>query len=408
MDIDTLLVYLEEAYFDCRRHKRHTINAIKFEVSWEENLYKLYLEIKNRSYKVGRSITFVLVKGVKAPREIFAADFRDRVVQHYVVNRLLPYFEKYFIYRRFSSRKGFGTLDSTNLIFRDILELSENYSKDVWLAKTDIKAFFTSIDRKLLWKRLKAFIKSNYHGDDKDTILYLAKLIILNDPTKNCIKKTPSKMWDLIPKHKSLFYSGKDRGLAIGNITSQIFASFYLTPFDKLVDNLFPYHLSWVDDNEISCTDKNQILTSIPLLRKGLDKIHLRLNENKFYLQHYTKGIKFAGSVIKPGRTYSTKRVVTNFIRKIYGYNLMSKRYPIIKLLPSFIPGINSYLGIMSHHYSYGLRRKILKNLDSIWFKYFCIQGGFKKLYIYKRYRVYYQTIPKSQFDRIYRYGAVN
>lgn len=227
MDIDTLLVYLEEAYFDCRRHKRHTINAIKFEVSWEENLYKLYLEIKNRSYKVGRSITFVLVKGVKAPREI-------------------------------------------------------------------------------------------------------------------------------------------------------------------------------------SCTDKNQILTSIPLLRKELDKIRLRLNENKFYLQHYTKGIKFAGSVIKPGRTYSTKRVVTNFIRKIYGYNLMSKRYPIIKLLPSFISGINSYLGTMSHHYSYGLRRKILKNLDSIWFKYFCIQGGFKKLYIYKRYRVYYQTIPKSQFDRIYRYGTVN
>lgn len=406
MDDLSLLADLEEAYFDCRKHKRRTYNAIEFEVNWEQNLYQLYLDIKNRNYKIGRSITFIVIKGVKAPREIFAADFRDRVVQHYVVNKLLPYLEKYFIFRRFSSRKGYGTLDSTRLIYQDIQQISEGYTKDCWVAKTDIKAFFTSIDRRILWKRIKSFIKSQYREYDKAIVLYLIKLIILNDPTKNCIKKTPESLWRLIPPHKSLFKSGPYLGLAIGNVTSQILASFYLTPMDKLIDHYFPHHLSWVDDNEISSSDKSQILNFIPKLRKELSKVKLKLNEHKFYIQHYTKGIKFAGSCIKKGRTYPTKRVLTNFIRKVYGFNLMVKKYPAIKLLQSFIGGLNSYLGIMSHHSSYGLRRKVLKTLDPIWFNYFCICKGFKKLYVYKRYRSYYRYIPESQFDKLYHFNV--
>lgn len=399
-----LLEALELAYYDCRKHKRHTCNAIDFEVNWEQNLYSLFLDIKNRTYKIGRSISFVLLKGVKSPREIFAATFRDRVIQHYLVNKLLPYFNNYFIYRRFSSRKGFGTLDSTHLIQKDIINLTNNYLSDCWLAKVDIKAFFTSINRKILWSRLKSFIKSNYYEWDRDIILYLTKLVTLNDPTQGCIRKTPKSWWNLIPSHKSLFNSGKNKGLAIGNVTSQIFASFYLTPLDKLIDKNFPQHISWVDDIEISDISKSKVLGFIDIIRQELSKVRLSLNESKFYLQHYSKGIKFAGSVIKPGRTYCTKRVLTNFIRKIYGFNRMVKRYPVIKLLKSFISGINSYLGIMSHHSSYGLRRKTLKSLSSIWFKFFCICGGFKKLYVYKRYRVYYQTIPKKHYYKIYGY----
>lgn len=83
---------LFEAYYACRRNKRNTINALAFEVDYEHNLVQLCEEINNGTYKIGRSIAFIVNKPVK--REIFAANFRDRVVHHLVINKLNPLFEK--------------------------------------------------------------------------------------------------------------------------------------------------------------------------------------------------------------------------------------------------------------------------------------------------------------------------
>ena len=69
---------LFEAYLSCRKTKRYTQNAQKFEVDYEANLFDLKEEIENGIYYPGRSIAFIVNKPVK--REIFAADFRDRVV----------------------------------------------------------------------------------------------------------------------------------------------------------------------------------------------------------------------------------------------------------------------------------------------------------------------------------------
>ena len=75
----TITEELFQAYFDCRRNKRNTINALFFEKHFEHNLFQLEEEILSGSYEPVRSIAFIVNKPVK--REIFAADFRDRVVQ---------------------------------------------------------------------------------------------------------------------------------------------------------------------------------------------------------------------------------------------------------------------------------------------------------------------------------------
>ncbi len=74
---------LFEAYFECRKNKRYTANALAFEIDYEHNLVhpvghlsngvKLCEEINNGTYQIGRSIAFIIDKPVK--REIFAADF---------------------------------------------------------------------------------------------------------------------------------------------------------------------------------------------------------------------------------------------------------------------------------------------------------------------------------------------
>lgn len=56
----------------------------------------------------------------------------------------------------------------------------------------------------------------------------LVEKVVFNDPEQNCHIKGRRSDWDGLPPSKSLFTSGKGKGLPIGNLTSQIFANFYL------------------------------------------------------------------------------------------------------------------------------------------------------------------------------------
>lgn len=91
-----------QAYYSCRRHKRSTINALDFELDYESKLIALWKDINNRTFKAGRSITFIVKQPVM--REIFAADFRDRVVHHLIIRKLLPFFEHTFSPHSYSCR----------------------------------------------------------------------------------------------------------------------------------------------------------------------------------------------------------------------------------------------------------------------------------------------------------------
>jgi len=98
---------LYKAYLDCRKRKTNTLNHLAFTENLEVNLLNLEKRLQNRTYRPGRSIAFV----VRRPkiREVFAADFRDRVVHHLLFNYLSPIFEKVFIYDSWACRKEKGT-----------------------------------------------------------------------------------------------------------------------------------------------------------------------------------------------------------------------------------------------------------------------------------------------------------
>jgi retron-type reverse transcriptase len=99
---------LFRAYRTCRRNKRNTANALAFEIDAEANLVRLRDELLDGTYRPGRSICFV-TDGPK-PREVFAADFRDRVVHHLLVGEMEPLFERRFIHDSYACRAGKGVL----------------------------------------------------------------------------------------------------------------------------------------------------------------------------------------------------------------------------------------------------------------------------------------------------------
>jgi hypothetical protein len=102
-DSDQLLYDLFEAYYDARKHKRNTHHVCQFEMGYESALFQLHQEILSGTYTIHPSTCFIVHDPVQ--REIFAADFRDRIVHHLVYNYLAPVCEKRFIYDSYSCRK---------------------------------------------------------------------------------------------------------------------------------------------------------------------------------------------------------------------------------------------------------------------------------------------------------------
>lgn len=202
---------LFSAYFDCRKTKRFSNNALKFEVDYETNLIKLKSEIDDGSYLPGKSIAFIIDKPVK--REIFAANFRDRVVHHWLINKLNPLFETMFIQDSYACRVGKGTHYGIKRIDNFIKTCSDNYKKDCYILKLDIQGFFMHINREILFSLLSKFINDNYFYSDKSLVLELSKKIIFNNPTENCVVRGGRNEWTDLPKNKSLFHSPNNCGL---------------------------------------------------------------------------------------------------------------------------------------------------------------------------------------------------
>lgn len=389
--IENPLVDVEElfiAYFNCRKTKRNTHNALKFEVDYEANLFKLKKEIENGSYQPNRSIAFIVNKPVK--REIFAADFRDRVVHHWLINKLNPLFENLFIQDSYACRVVKGTHYGVKRADAFIKACSENYTKDCYILKLDIQGFFMHINRNLLYKKLESFIHQYYTHQDKALVLQITQKIIYNHAAKNCLIKGNKKNWEGLPKNKSLFHSPLNCGLPIGNLTSQVFANFYMHLFDKFVTSELglKYYGRYVDDFIIVHSNKDYLKSLIPQLSNFLlSSLHLTLHPKKIYLQHYSKGVKFLGTVIKPSRIYIANRTKGNFFNAIKKNNQIVRNCkPSKTQKDTFLSSINSYLGIMKHYQTYKIRKKILKKyLSGYWLNHFYISSGYQKLVKKKR-----------------------
>ena len=111
-------------YRQCRRNKRNTVNALAFEVNAEANLFGLQQELRSHTYRPGRSICFITT-GPK-PREVFAADFRDRVVHHLLISHQESICEPSFIDDSYACRVGKGTLAASDRLMTFLCRITAN------------------------------------------------------------------------------------------------------------------------------------------------------------------------------------------------------------------------------------------------------------------------------------------
>lgn len=381
---------LLEAYYDCRRNKRKTASALVYEMDYESKLIALRDRINTQTYAPGKSICFVVTR--PRYREVFAASFEDRIVHHYIALRLEPLFEQAFCPYTYNCRKGKGQLYGTNVLRQQIIECSDNYTTDCYIMKLDLRGFFMSIDKKILARLIDSFVDEAYQGDDKDDLRYLCHIVILHEPEKNCERHSPASYWDHLPANKSLFTNGEGKGVAIGNLFAQLFANFLLNSLDWLVEDLgLTYHGRYVDDFYMIHRDKMVLLNAVPRIREKLSELGLELNERKFYFQHYTKGVEFTGSILKPNRVYTCNRTITNFIAAVRRLNKAKD----LRQAEHAVNSINSYLGLLTHNNEYNTRKRVLKMIESQAYEYVYIKKNYSILALKNKYKKRVQTYKR-------------
>lgn len=76
------------------------------------------------------------------------------MVHHWLAERIEPLLERRFERQGNVSkncRKGFGCLSAVNSLSSKIFNISKGYTKDTVIIRLDIKGFFMSIDKDILW-----------------------------------------------------------------------------------------------------------------------------------------------------------------------------------------------------------------------------------------------------------------
>ncbi len=358
----TLLEDVFRAYYDARKNKRNTKSQMLFEVDLESNLISLYNDLKNRTYYPSPSVCFVVTKPVR--REIFASQFRDRVVHHLLYNYIAPIFEKWFIYDSYACRKGKGTSFGIDRIDHHIRSCTDNYTRQAYVLKLDLSGYFMSINKQRLydiiskalkkhWEKAPADSPHPYDKADQDLVCFMLERTIFKDSTENAIIRSNMHKWDDLPASKCLSKTPKGIGLPIGDLTSQLFSNIYMGQFDNYVKRELrvKHYGRYVDDFFVIHRDKEYLKKLIPVFREYLDKeLGLTIHPNKIYLQECTKGVVFLGAMVKPYRRYASNRSVKHFNETITRIEKVCRQDGVPhKTLWYYRATLNSYLGYLAN-----------------------------------------------------------
>lgn len=267
---------LVDAYHKCRRRKRYKPDAARFDFRWESHLLDLQRRLIDSSYRPRPCRHFWIFDPKK--RRISAAPFADRVVHHAVVNVLEPMYEPRFIFDSYACRKGKGT--------HRALDRAEAYLRRYpYYLKTDIVKFFPSIDHAVLLGIVRKRVADGRLLDLIGRIVATGTGVFAGaDDLDYWQERDPAG-------------GDRDRGLPIGNLTSQFFANVLLDEIDHAVKDEWGVggYVRYCDDLILFGPSKGELRAGRARLEARLASLRLRLHPAKTQLRPSSAGVKFLG-----------------------------------------------------------------------------------------------------------------
>ena len=250
--------------------KRNKKDVQEFQLRLMDNIISLHQDLKNKTYSHGDYHAFNISD--PKPRNIHKASVRNRLLHHAVYRVLYPYFDKKFIHDSYSCRLNKGTHKAMERFKYFSRKVSRNNTKQCWILKCDIKKFFASIDHSMLLQILGKYI------EDRE-VLWLLNQIILS------------------------FHTSLDKGLPLGNLTSQLLVNIYMNEFDQYIKHKLKvkYYIRYADDFVILSSSKDYLCTIYQYIVHFLrNKLKLELHPDKISIKTLSSGIDFLGWVHFP------------------------------------------------------------------------------------------------------------
>lgn len=387
---DQLLADLYQAFHDACKHKGNKQYVHYFKENLDDNLLTLRDELWQRSYRPSPSTCFVVTYPKK--REVFAAEFRDRIVHHLYYNYTIDLFSRTFIQDSYSCLPERGTHYGIARLEKHIREESYGYSRPCYVLKMDISGYFMHIDR----ERLLSICLSSLHGMSHHRILkraprtwsdvldfvfleYLSREIILLNPIQNCRIVGSPHDWDDLPHDKSLFHLPQGLGLPIGNLTSQLFSNVYLNELDQWMkrDMQCRHYGRYVDDFFVVSADRSFLLGLVEKVHSFLTtRLGLKLQQGKTVICDVRQGVPFLGAYLKPGRRYVENKTLRHMKSKLF--ELKEELESTGKATDKLEYALNAYLGVLGHYRSYNIRRELMLGIG-VFSRYGCFSRDLKK-----------------------------
>ncbi len=397
---------LYAAWRCCRRRKRGTAQAQRYEAHLLDALIETEQALKMAHWKPGRSVCFVTTR--PKAREIHAAAFADRVVHHWLVPQLEELYEPVFIYDSYSNRQGKGTHAAVNRVQHFMRSLNNAKAQRGYYLQLDIKNFFNRIDRPLLFGMIQQRLRKS-HKQGKITtqqallLQGLSHTMLENNAAKGAEQRGHPARFLKVPAHKRLANAPLNKGIPIGNLTSQFFANVYLDALDQFVKHQLKCrcYVRYVDDFILLHHDQKQLLLWQQQIQDFLHaKLELELKPMPFntsgraqaptmllhpghnlasptsiaccpgIIKPNHQGVDFLGYIIKPDYRLVRKRVVSHLREKLdrfeqqnvtgsysCGWQLALSDNVLDKLRST----LSSYLGHFKHASSERLMGRLFK-----------------------------------------------
>ena len=273
---------LRLAFVKARKGKRYTRQVLDFQDQLDENLLVLRGQLQSGLVDVGNYRYFKIYDPKE--REICACAFPEQVLHHALMNVCHDCFERKQIYDSYACRLGKGTYAALD-------RAKKHTRKYRWYLKLDVQKFFASVQHGVLKEQLSGMFK------DRRLLEILGKII--------------DSYADL-----------EERGLPIGNLTSQYFANHYLSGLDHFVKERLRVkaYVRYMDDMVFWADDK-RALKGVLQEVEGYIQDRLRCELKPPILNQTKFGVTFLGYRLFPYHIHLSQRSKQRFIKKINHLN---------------------------------------------------------------------------------------
>lgn len=303
LDVDKI----SKVFNDLSHTSRHKRKITVFSLYYVSNIISIYNELKDRKYIHDEYNVFI----IHEPKErvIMSEKLHDKIVNQLFSKYILyPLLEPKLIYSNVATREGKGSKLAYDLMKKYINKIKINNPK-VYALKMDISKYFPSISHDIL----KKFLRKDIEDDD----IYDLSCKIIDSTNTGLASK--------------IYRQGY--GLPIGNMSSQIFAIYYLSSLDHYIKEVLREKcmIRYMDDLIILSGDKERLKYDLKCINKFVRGLELKLN-SKTCILDLNRGVDFLGYryilngkrlIIKPRKStyYRMKRRIKRGQSTIENYN---------------------------------------------------------------------------------------